>query len=147
MTRNLGELDALISEGQAEARNPVRLAQRQVSERLMRRAFHLCPEDRALVHGVYRAGLSSVELANLTGCSPQTVRRRLRRLMQHLNSDMFAFILTSRGQWSPPRRKVAQLLYLQRLPLRETVRRSGLSMHTVRKHGAAIAAQFEVLQP
>lgn len=147
MASPIPEIVENISEEDARRGYSARLAQRGISETLGRRAAFLAPEDAALVRGVYEAGMSSVELARLMNLRPQTVRARLRRLLRHLDSGLFLFVLRHRGDWMRERRQVAELRVLQRRSLREAVRRSGLSLHQVRRHDDAIRAQFEAEQP
>ncbi len=120
--------------------------QRRDDDWVLHRALFLTPADRAIVQGFYDRGMSAAQLAGLIGVHPGTVRRRMRQLIAHLRSPMFGFILAQRGRWSRNRRTVAEMHLLQRRPLRETARRSHLTMHIVRRETDAIRAQFEALQ-
>jgi DNA-directed RNA polymerase specialized sigma subunit len=131
----------------AGARRDPRFDAREAQDRLLRRAIYLSPEDRVLFTSVFEKGLSPTEASHLVGLTTPTIRRRLRELGRHLNSPLFAYVLTHRGGWSPERRRIAELRFLQRRSLRETVRKSGISMHQVRRHSDAIQSQFEAFQP
>lgn len=120
--------------------------QRSDDDWVLHRALFLTPADRAVVQGFYDRGMSAAQLATLIGVHPCTVRRRMRQLVAHLRSPMFGFILAHRGRWTHSRRTVAEMHLLQRRPLRETARRSHLTMHIVRRETDAIRAQFEAMQ-
>ncbi len=134
-----------VAVGAGAKRSP-HLDAREMSERLLRRAYFLHPTDRSLLHGAYKGGLTAIELASLTGVTADTVRSRLRKLRKHLVSDLFTFVLTHRGKWSQERRRVSELRFLQRRSIRDTVRASGVSMHYVRQHSDAILAQYDAIQ-
>lgn len=122
-------------------------ARRELAERLLHRAWFLSPPDRSLIHGALDAGMSPAQIAQLAGVCPETVRRRIRKLVAHLSSDLFTFILSHRGGWPVAKRRVADLRFLQRCSLRETTVRADMSMHRVRRFSDAILAQYEALQP
>jgi len=146
MIDNVSTISQAVSRGRSQSTSE-RLGRRELSDRLLRRSYYLSPEDRAMIHGIYQAGMSPVELANIAGVTPETIRRRTRRLVKYIAGDLFSFILIHRGQWNPERRRVAELHFLQRHSLRETVKRSNLTMHVVRQHCDAILTLYEALQP
>ena len=117
--------------------------QRSDDDWVLHRALFLTPSDRAMVEGFYDKGMSAAQIARLMDIHPGTVRRRTRRLIHHLRSPMFGFILAHRGDWSRRRRTVAEMHLLQRRPLRDTARGAKLTMHIVRREVDAIRAQFE----
>ncbi|MBL1218164.1 MAG: hypothetical protein D8M59_11795 [Planctomycetes bacterium] len=86
------------------------------------------------------------QIAQLAGVCPETIRRRLRKLVSHLSSDLFTFVLTHRGSWPVAKRRIADLRFLQRCSLRETSVRADMSMHRVRRQSDAILAQYEAVQ-
>lgn len=130
----------------ARAGQTVSSLRRQV-EVVIRRAAFLTRKDRALVLGAFDKGMDVPDLARLLGVCPSTVRRRLSRILRRLAGPTFDFVLTNRSRWSHERRRVAEMRMLQGRPLREIVERTGLSMHEVRRHDAALRAQFELAYP
>jgi len=135
-----------VAEG-AGLRHDERVENRDLNDRLLRRATYLKPEDRVLLNNIYQHGMTQRELAALMGICSQTVSRRANRLCQRLNSEIFSFVLVNRGKWKRKRRRVAELYFLQGYALRETVARSGESMHQVRKHVQAVIESYESLRP
>ncbi len=144
--KNINRYLDTVAEG-AGLRHDNRFEQRDVTDRLLRRANYLKQEDRILLRNIYEHGLTQLEIASLMGLHPQTVSRRARRLCKHVNSQIFSFVLINRSNWSAERRRVAELYFLQKYPIRETVRMSGVSMHHVRKHIQAINETFHSLSP
>lgn len=116
-------------------------------DRLRNRALLLKPEDRALVEGLYGKGMTTLEMARLLNVSQETVRRRGRKLLRHLRSPLFSFVLAQRAGWEATRRKVAETRFLQRRSLRDAAVKADLTMHQVRTQSTAILAQFEALAP
>lgn len=123
-----------------------RQANREINDRLMRRAQYLKPEDRSIIYGVYRNAMTPAEIAMIAGVNVETIRRKLRILLKHLSNEMFSYILSSSSDWSPERKQIAKLRFLQRRSMRDTARMSKLSMHTVRIHCEAIKAHFEAVK-
>jgi hypothetical protein len=116
-------------------------------DRLRNRALLLKAEDRALVEGLYGKGMTTLEMSRLLNVSQETVRRRGRKLLRHLRSPLFSFVLTQRASWEATRRKVGEVRFLQRRSLRDTAEKANLTMHQVRMESTAIVAQFEALRP
>ena len=52
--------------------------------------FDLPPEDRAVIHLHYYEGYSTVEIAQMLGCRPGTVRSRLSRARDKLRKQLEA---------------------------------------------------------
>jgi len=141
-----------------EASDLRRRHQRETIDRLMDRAAHLPAPDRLLLEAVYRDGRSARELASLSGQSPRRVRARIKRLTRRAMSPEFRFVareleLSAAGAgaeggrggpaWTRTRRTIARAIYLEGRSMREIVRTTGLSLHTVRAHRGAIEAQIE----
>ncbi len=114
-------------------------------DQAIRRAVYLSAADRTIVVGMLAKGMSTEEIANLTRMSQSTIRRRIRKLTFHLISDLFSFVLAHRGAWNADKRRIAELRFLQRQTLRETARKSGVSMHHVRLIEREIRHTFDLL--
>jgi DNA-directed RNA polymerase specialized sigma24 family protein len=125
---------------------------RDVAQRLVERAAHLPAPDRCLVEGVFRDGRSIAELAELwpenpkSGRGARALRRRLHRLIERLNSPGFLLVAECRERWGPTRRRVATACILHGLSHREAADSLGISLHTVRRHFAAVIAITEALR-
>ncbi len=123
-----------------------RRAPRDLADLLVARAEHLLDEDRALINAVYRDNLTASEIASLQSVSPRTVRRRVRVLVQRLLSPRYEFVARRRDAWSPTRARVAVACVLQGRTLRGAAQHLKVSLHTVRRHMDAVAAQHEALR-
>lgn len=121
-----------------------RRRRRELCDQVLARAAWLEPSDRALLEAVYRDGRSAVELAQLTGDNPRTLRRRIRRLVRRVLGPEFAFVAGRRERWTSSRRRVAEACILHGQSMRTAASELGVSLHTVRRHLAAIRAQYEV---
>jgi len=118
---------------------------RDLAELLVARAEHLLPEDRALITAVYQDNLTAAQVAQLKGCPPRTIRRRLRSLIQRLLSPRYVFVASRLDRWPPTRKRVARACVLQGRTLRAAAAHLKVSLHTVRRHMDAVAAQHEAL--
>jgi DNA-directed RNA polymerase specialized sigma24 family protein len=118
---------------------------RELADALVARADYLLPEDRALIKAIYRDGATAMEIAQLTGVCPRSVRRRIRILAQRALDPRFTFVLFHREGWPATRRKVATELTLHGRPLREAARHLNLTLHAVRRHADAIRVMYEAL--
>jgi len=141
--KNVAAAESIHEHGGRGVFTDQRPGQRRDDDWVLHRALFLTPSDRAIVEGFYDKGMSAAQLGRLMDVHPGTVRRRTRRLIRHLRSPIFGFILAHRGHWSRRRRAVAEMHLLQRRPLRDTARRAKLTMHIVRREVDAIRAQFE----
>ncbi len=120
-----------------------RKQRREVVERVVERAELLTPGDRALVLAYFRDQQHASDIARLAGEPVRAMRRRLRKLVERVLSPRFQFVASRRLAWPPTRRRVACSCVLEGYTLRETSRRLGLSLHSVRRHHDAIQAMFE----
>ena len=129
-----------------------RKRRRDQAEITLDRARHLPPEDRVLIEAVFRDGRPVAELAALisgdAGESDRTahargLRRRIRRLTARLLSREFAFVAEQLSDWSPTRRRVATACILHGRSIRDAAAELRVSLHTVRRHRAAITELVE----
>lgn len=120
-----------------------RRASRDLAEVIVARAALLMPEDRRLLEAIYTDGLTALAVAQLTGDSPRSVRRRIRTLAARVLSDRFVFVMRQREHWRPTRRRVATACIVQGRPMREGARHLRLSLHVVRRQLDAVNALFE----
>ncbi|MCW5774943.1 MAG: hypothetical protein KIS87_00665 [Phycisphaeraceae bacterium] len=129
-----------------------RKRRRDQAEVALERARHLPPEDRVLVEAVFRDGRPVAELAALvageTGATDRAarargLRRRIRRLTARILSHEYAFVAEQLADWSPTRRRVATACVLHGRSIRDAAAELRLSLHTVRRHRAAIAELME----
>ncbi|MCA9277707.1 MAG: sigma-70 family RNA polymerase sigma factor [Phycisphaeraceae bacterium] len=107
-------------------------------ERIRNLASFLPIEDRELVNAVYLEGKSMASIARMSGRSHKAVREHVRRIVTRILSPAFAYVALESENWPPRRKKVATLLFLHGLPLRPTAKKSGQTLHSVRKTYDAI---------
>jgi DNA-directed RNA polymerase specialized sigma24 family protein len=115
------------------------LRRREAVERVLDAAGHLADADRVLLDMLYRDGRPVSDVADLLGRPRHAVRRRVRRLLRRVHSRRFRFALRHAELLPPPVRAVARAHVLQGLTLRQTARRTGLPLHTVREHARTLA--------
>lgn len=123
-----------------------RRAPRDLADLLAQRAEWLLPEDRALIRALYVDNLTARHIAQLRGASPRSVRRRVHTLVQRLLSPRYEFVARQLERWSPTRARVARACVLEGHTLRAAAERLNVSLHTVRRHMDAVAAQHEALR-
>lgn len=134
-------------------RPAVRAARSELADTLVARSAFLPEDDAALVRAVYRDGLEVKVAAALIRRPVSSVSHRLRRLVARMSSPRFAWCLRQLERqasgraapheaWNADRQRVATLCLLQGRTLRDTARRTALSVHHVRRHLAALEALF-----
>lgn len=116
---------------------------RSLGERLLRRATYLRGSDRQLLQDTFGRGLTVGEIAAQRGLHHATVQRRVRRLVRHLSSDRFSYVMVHVSAWPEERARIARLRYLQRRSLREVAREAGVSMYRVRAHCRAVESEMD----
>lgn len=102
------------------------------------RAEFLDPDDRALIEAYFARGLTSTQIGLMLGAHNKTVLSRLRRLILHMRSPMFEFVMRHMRTWPTPRARVAREVYLAGRSRRATAQSLGISIHAVRRHCDAI---------
>jgi DNA-directed RNA polymerase specialized sigma24 family protein len=115
------------------------------TERVLQLAQHLGESDRALIEQVYEHGQSLSKVAKATGVPASQLQRRLSRVLKRMRQPLFRFVAV-RGDLLP--REVsgtARRVVLQGMSLRETARRSGLTLHRVRKHMETVRAYYRLV--
>jgi IS30 family transposase len=114
---------------------------RSTVDLLIQRSEHVSPDERAIIHAVYRVGMTMAEVAAIQGVRASTLRRRVKRVCRRMMGPRFVFVLANRANWSDTRRRVAEDTILRGHPIRRVS--SGYStLHIVRKERAAIEALF-----
>lgn len=127
-----------------------RALRRDLAERLVLRAEHLPPDERALVEAVFRDGRSVSEIARLAGVADEhatvrSLRRRLHRAVERALSDRFIYVASHLKGWPATRRRVAQACFLNGRSMREAARELGLTLHVVRSQSARINAMYDAV--
>lgn len=119
-------------------------ATRELAEVILKGSRWLAPPDRALISAVYDHGLSATEVARVRGEQPRSVRRRVRKLAEHISSPAFTFVLLHKETWTPTRRRVAEQCILSGKSMRTAAKHLGTSLHNVRKEMNAINALIDL---
>lgn len=108
----------------------------------MLRLEYLSEEERAILRSVIVDQRAVKDIAPLTGHSARVVRRRVNRAILRVLGPRFAFVLERRGSWTPTRRHVATLCFINGRSVRDAAQELGVSLHAVRRHREAIEALF-----
>lgn len=117
----------------ATARHRGNLHHRRAAiERLVDRARHLPPEDRAILELVYREGQTITAVAQDRGESIRGLQRRVQRLVRRLHSKPYVFVGQHLDLLPKHLQATAKARYLHGLPLRAIAKRTGKSLHHVR---------------
>jgi hypothetical protein len=116
---------------------------RAAAEAILHRSEWLGPADRQLLKSIFGDGHSVARLAPMLHTGKRSLRRRVKRLLDRLNSRRFAFVAVRHNHWTPTRRRVAAAMVLQGLSMREASESLRLSLHNVRRHYDAINALFD----
>ncbi len=116
---------------------------RERVERLLDRAVHLEESDRLLIEQVYRHGVGIVDVARLSGQSPKNLRRRVDKLLKHINGPLFSFMLAHSDLLSEATRRTADLVVLKGCSLRRASEISNQSLHQTRQHMQIVQALAE----
>lgn len=120
-----------------------RRSARDRADTIIERARWCLPDDRALLNAIYADGLSVADAARLRNTTPRTLRRRVRLTTERILSRRFEFVLRSRDDWPPVRRRIATACILQGRTHREAALHLRISIYNVRKHMQVITALFE----
>lgn len=134
-SRDSATIGVLASE-RGRAGNAAR--QREVAERAVERAAWLPAEDRSLIEAVLRDGRTIALVAELRGVQPRVLRRRLKVLLERVMTPAYGHVArklsdrSSKQDWPPIRRRVAECVVLEGLSLQRTADRLGVSLWRVR---------------
>jgi hypothetical protein len=129
--------------GWADRRRPPR---QEMVDLVLRLCDALPAGDRQLLEASFRDGKNAVELAALMGLGPRSVRRRIARLTRRVLSPEYRYVLSQRDAWPPPRRRVATEIFINGRSARAASRALRISLHTARRHHAAVVAMFEAVR-
>lgn len=97
------------------------------------RAQLLAPSDRNLLLSVWVNNGSAELMAHLAKRHPQTIRRRIRRLLDRVHSPAFLAAARAIPYLRPDQAGIARLHLCQGRSLRQTASAAGLSLHEVRR--------------
>ncbi len=125
-----------------EATDLRRRRTREIAEIVVDHAGELMPDDRAVLHAIYRDGMSARDVADLRSEPPRRLRQRVRRLVERVLSDRFLFVLRYRDQWPTRRRRIAKACVLEGRSMRDGAAHLQMSLHTVRREMLVIDALF-----
>ena len=117
-------------------------AKAQWVDRVLARADWLAEPDRALIDTALRQGRPATEIARLSRAKPETVRRRIRRLVAVLLDPRVTFLLAHHHAWPAQRTALARALYIERLSTTAAADRLGLTYHTARRQREALDAMY-----
>ncbi|QDU72773.1 hypothetical protein [Mucisphaera calidilacus] len=133
-------MSATTVERATEKQLHARVSQRNHADRILARAAYLPRHEQLLLDQIYRHGMTITDTARLLDKPPRTVQRRLRNLLNRLNSDLFAFVATQLDLLPPDVRPTAKSVALHGHSLRKTARQTGISLHRVREHMGVVKA-------
>ncbi len=102
-------------------------------EVLRRRVELLGGKDRVLMKMYLENGSSFRQLARLSGVSPSTVGRRVRRIVRRLMRGRYIKCVRNRDRFSEEELDVARDLYMWGLSMKRIAAKRGLTYYAVRK--------------
>lgn len=109
-----------------------RTAHRLGPEQIVRLAQALPADDRLLLERRFADGLTVTDIARRSRRSVNTIRLRIDRLTQRLDSPEFRFTLLHQNKLPKPMRRTATLLFIHGRSLRETAKLTNKTLHRVR---------------
>lgn len=76
----------------------------------------------------------------MLGEPERRLRRRVRALVRRVMDPAFPVVVARSGQWPRPVRRVAEMVVVEGLSVREVSQRTGESYHTVRQRLTSVRA-------
>ena len=119
------------------------LNRRSIAEKVVMRAEFLDSTDRALLQAVFDRGITAAEIARAIGERPETMRRRVQRLVERLGSNPYQFVMRQLKNWPPCQQKVGESVFLRGLSHREASQQLGMSLHRVRREVERIRSLYD----
>lgn len=116
---------------------------RSRAESMLALAGHLPESDRVLIEAVYRDGLTARSIARLRGAPCVTVRRRLARIVDRMESFEFRLAASQGRTWPAERWAVVRAVVLEGRTLRESAAMLGITLHATRREVAHVRALAE----
>lgn len=107
---------------------------RENVERVLQASARLREPDRVLIEAVFGEGRSVASVARLTGARDRLLRRRVRALVERIQSPMFAFVSARAAEWEVEQRRAAVAFFVEGRTIRETAREIRISFHRTREH-------------
>jgi DNA-directed RNA polymerase specialized sigma24 family protein len=120
-----------------------RLDRRALAERVLGLAEHLTRAERTLIEQVYRDGQSFAEVGRRQRRPGDAVRQQVQRLVRRMLSDDFRFVVTAEALLPEDLRALARRRVLECRSLRDTARRTGRTLHDVRRADLRLRALLE----
>lgn len=115
------------------------------AERLVRLSQHLPASEASLIQSVYGDGATVARVAALLKQEPRSLGRRLKRLERRMLSAAYAYVVLNIETLEGDRARVARACVLEGLSIRAACARTGLSIHVVRIHRAALESAGEAM--
>ncbi len=112
---------------------------------LIGRAELLIPEDRELVEAIFLRSQTAASLARIMGSTPRKVSNRVRQLARRMSSRDFLNAARSLPYISKEDAKLARLRFCAGLSERKLARKTGQSLHVLRRKLVSIRAQITTL--
>lgn len=109
------------------------LEQRDLLEILRMRADLLAGEDRTLMQMYLDSGHSFRQLAQLTGSSPSTIARRIRRIAERLTDNIYFVCLRRRRRFRGRELAIVRDHFVRGLSLMHISQSRNISYYTIRR--------------
>ena len=113
---------------------------RDKTEHRLRLAEHLPEPDRLLLEQVLGQGVPMAKIARLTGRRPGDIRRRVVKLINHMDKPLYRFLIVHGDLLDPRTPRTAERVIFGVRSLRATADDLGLSLHRVRQHMRTVTA-------
>ena len=115
----------------------------EMREAIAKRSRNLEGRDREIMLSIYHDGRSAASIARISGENHRAMVRHVRKITSRVLNPLFPFVIQHRETWSRRRQRIAKLIYIQGLSIRETADLMKISIYLVRKHRNAIEEMYE----
>jgi DNA-directed RNA polymerase specialized sigma subunit len=106
---------------------------RDAGEVLCNRLWLLTPADRMIMQMYLDQRASVRQLAQLTGTSPSTVARRIKRLSERLLRNRYLSCLADSQNFTELQRRIARQYFFEGSSIRQIAQHNGLSFYRTRQ--------------
>jgi hypothetical protein len=111
---------------------------RKVLELLLQRSEWLPIGQRGMVRAVYGLGQRAADVARMSRERAQPFRRRLRRIVRRVLTREFVFVVNNRERWTARRWRIASLIFVDGMSVKNAAKVAGVSYYAARQHRFAV---------
>ena len=130
-TEHWGSLDFLEAEGSSCYQRISQCPAARMAERIRQRAGWLEGQERTLIELVYSRGVPLKQLAELMETRPESLRRKIIRLVKRLNHPAYQCVLENQKNFTRIQRKMLKQHYVQGKTISQIADQCGCSRYQV----------------